>query len=113
MDSANYVGNRGTPLWRGAFVPVIIMLLALPSLISDESQAAVNPTPAMTVTLDPSNQEAMISEGASGTVQFTGSLRIDKLPVERGVTSLTCSVDAGWVASCSPSSMVITDTQAH
>jgi hypothetical protein len=113
MDSANHVGNRGPPPWRGAFVPVIIMILAMPALFSGECEASINPIPEMTITLDPLSQEAVVSEGASGTVQFTGSLRIDKLVVERGVTSLTCSVDTGWVARCSPSAMVITDTVAH
>jgi len=96
-----------------ALLATLIIALSTVQVLSNPVEAGINPMPAMTITLDPSSQEAVVSEGASGTVQFTGSLKIDKLPVERGVTSLTCSVDVGWVASCSPSALVNTDTAAH
>lgn len=91
----------------------LIMLLGVALVIAPPASAGVNPVPALTISLDPSSQEAKVSESAQGAVQFTGSVKVDKLPVERISVVLTSSVDAGWPSQCSPSMMVITDVSAH
>lgn len=97
-------------LITGIFVSLIVMS-GLVMFIPMNATAGPNPIPALTVSLEPSSQTAVVSESAQGSVQFTGTIRIDKLPVERIVVTLTASVDTGWAAQCTPSSMVFTSTQ--
>lgn len=93
-----------------AFIMILgVMLITVP----EKTSASPNPVPALTVKLDPPQQEATVSESVKGSAQFTGSVKVDKLPVERIVVGITSSVDAGWQSSCSPSSIVITDTNEH
>jgi len=106
---------RGMNISRRLFPGMAALILLMGALLAFATpvSAGINPQPALTCTLDPSSQEARVSESAQGTVQFTGSVRVDKLPVERIVVTLLSSIDAGWASQCSPSSLVITDTQAH
>ncbi len=80
---------------------LIMMLGVMLVMTPQESKASPNPVPALTGSLDPATQEAVVSESQKGPVTFTGSVRVDKLPVERIVVGLTPSVDVGWPSSCS------------
>ncbi|MEM2869918.1 MAG: choice-of-anchor T family protein [Thermoplasmata archaeon] len=89
----------------------ILMLTVLLLGIIPLSEAAINPVPALSIRLDTSSLEARVSESAQGTAPFTGSVSLDKLPVERVVVDLTVSTDTGWAAAITPSTMVFTSTQ--
>ena len=102
----------GRSLFAGAAVFLLmlgIMIVAVPY----QASAAVNPTPALTLSLAPNIQDAMVTESLKGSLSFDGKVKVDKLPVERIVVSLQPSVDQGWPCSCSPSTIVITDTAEH
>ena len=92
---------------------MVIVALGAVQVLPNSAEANVNPAPEVTVTLDPSCQDARVSESASGSVQFTGSVKVDKLPVCLIILDITSSIDAGWASQCSPSSMVMTDLSAH
>lgn len=91
-----------------AFLMLLGLFLAI---VPIESQAAVNPVPALQIRLDTAQLEARPTESAQGTAPFTGSVTLDKLPVERVTVDLTASTDTGWAAAISPSTMVFTSTQ--
>lgn len=76
------------------------------------ARAAPNPIPVVTVVLGQPMQLINYSDNATD-VAFTGSVKVDKLPVERMWVVLAASVDRGWSANCNPSTIVITDTNAH
>ena len=76
------------------------------------TQAAPNPIPVVTVVLDQPMQLINYSDNATD-VAFTGSVKVDKLPMERMWVVLAASVDKGWNTNCTPSTIVITDTNAH
>jgi hypothetical protein len=69
--------------------------------------------PSLNIFLDPGSQGARVTGNASGCVQFTGSVQVQFLPVERIVVALTSSVDIGWASRCSPGLIVITDGASH
>lgn len=93
-----------------AGIASIVLILGALLLVAPAATASPNPVPVVQIKLDTSNQIAKVSESAQGTVQFSGTVSIDKLPVERVVVTLTTSVDAGWASQCSPSSMLFTST---
>jgi len=103
-------------LGRRTFAGAAVFLMlagVLLTVVPYNASAAVNPQPALTLGLTPPQQEAQVSESMKGTLTFDGKVKVDKLPVERIVVSLTPSVDQGWPCSVSPSTIVITDTQDH
>ena len=91
-----------------AFLMLLGVFLATAPL---ESEAAVNPVPALQISLDTAQLEAKVSESAQGTAPFTGSVKLDKLPVERVTVDLTATTDTGWAAAITPSTMIFTSTQ--
>jgi len=88
----------------------MMLLVAMLVLVPTGSQAAVNPVPVLALKLDSANQNARVTESAPGIVTFTGSMSIDKLPVERCVVTMTSSTDIGWVSQVSPTTAVFTST---
>jgi len=97
-----------------AGVAVLLMLLGVMlTVVPYQASAAINPQPAMTLSLSPNIQDVIVTESLKGTLSFDGKVKVDKLPVERIVVTLTPSVDQGWPCSCSPSTIVITDTADH
>lgn len=88
-----------------------LLALAVCSLLP-LTQAAPNPIPVITLSLDQSVQSVMYSDNSTD-VAFTGSVKVDKLPMERIVVVLAASVDKGWSTNCTPSSIAITDTTEH
>jgi hypothetical protein len=93
---------------------VALVLTGIAAGWSGPAAAIPNPTaPALTLRIDPASQAATIDEATKCGLNFTGEIRVDKLPVEKVVVELSAMVDTGWPASISPSTMVITDTAAH
>ena len=93
---------------RGALIISLMLILFTPAC------SAMQPiVPAVTMTLQPSSVNVTSTPTQKSSVDFCGTVTLDKLPMERIVVGLTPSVDAGWASSCSPSSMVITDEQPH
>jgi len=98
---------------RVALLAALFIAMGAVQVLPNSAEAAMNPVPALTITLEPSSQEARVSEGGSGSIQFTGSVKVDKLPADRMFVQLSSSVDAGWYSQCSPNSIVLTDTKAQ
>jgi len=73
------------------------------------SLAAPNPIPVLTVKLETPMQTVTYSTDETA-VPFNGSVKVDKLPMERMWVVLSSSVDTGWSSNCSPSEIVITST---
>jgi len=103
------VGRR---MFAGAAVLLMLLGVMLVS-IPDRASASPNPQPALTISLSPTLQDVVVSESLKGSLTFDGKVKVEKLPVERIVVTLNPSVDQGWPCSCSPSSIVITDTVDH
>jgi hypothetical protein len=97
-----------------AVAAVLFMMLGVMLVLTpDRASAAVNPKPALTVVLTPPPGMATVTESQKATLTLSGTIQVEKLPVERIVVTLTPSVDQGWPCSCSPSTIVVTDTQEH
>jgi hypothetical protein len=98
---------------------MVIMLAALmmAGIIaggSGNAAAAPIPIPILHVHIDePTTQQAIVTESDKGAVDFTGAVRVDKLPVAKVTVDLLATVDSGWVCNIAPSTMVITDTADH
>jgi len=99
--------------------PVVIMLVAvmLASIIlGGNGQVAVYawPVDALTVCIDePTTRQAMVSDTQNGSLTFSGTVQVNRLPVERIVVEFVVTVDIKWVAVLSPSSIVITSTNIY
>lgn len=78
--------------------------------LSAPAGAAPGVVPVFALRMDQAAQPARVTEGSSGTVQFTGQMTIDKLPVERCVVTLTSSTDTGWSSQVAPTTAVFTGT---
>jgi len=100
----------GPEHWK-AFVLSLAVGGLLFQLFPVPADAAVNPTPVLSLKLDSANQNARVTEGAPGIVHFTGQMSIDKLPVDRCVVTLASSTDPGWSSQVSPSTAVFNSTR--
>jgi hypothetical protein len=101
---------------RPAVIALAVLLLAGTVMGSSGHAAAVpNPlAPELTVTInEPTTVQAHITEKTKDLVEFSGAVSVDKLPVERIIVDLAVSVDTGWASSVSPSTIVVSDTNAH
>jgi len=67
----------------------------------------------LSLELDYSTAEAVVSPSEKGTAVFTGNVTVDAIRGERIVVGLTSWVSAGWQSSCIPSSLVINDNDPH
>jgi len=93
---------------RGVLLVALMLVLATPMC------SATGPiVPALIVTISPSSKEVTSPPNLTVTVNFDGAVTVDKLPFVRVVVSLTPTVDAGWPATCDPSTIVVTDGQPH
>jgi len=91
------------------FTPFLVLLFCS---LMPLSLAAPLPIPVITMNLEAPMQ--IVNYSANETaVPFNGSVKVDKLPMERMLVVLACSVDRGWSSNCSPSEIVITDTSEH
>jgi hypothetical protein len=92
-----------------------LMLTGVVTGLSGFSAAVPNPvTPDLQVHIDePTTVQATVTDQQKATVVFQGAVQVDKLPVERVTVVLAMAIDTGWAASITPSTIVITDTQAH
>src|SRR5512137_2514200 len=72
------------------------------------AEAAADHAMAFAVKLEVSQLQARISDREPGTVQFHGSVTVDKLPVCRARVELRAYLDAGWKLDIAPSMMVFT-----
>ena len=93
---------------RGALLVALMLVLATPVC-----SATAPIVPALTVTITPTNKEVTSPPNLTVTVNFDGTVTVDKLPFVRVVVSLSPSVNAGWPATCDPNSIVVTDSQPH
>ena len=93
---------------RGAALMAIFVVLLFPL------GSALSPIqPALMLTLEPTAVTVNSLPDAKVTVNFNGTVRVDKLPLERIVVTLIPEVDEGWPCNLSPTSMVVTDEQPH
>ncbi len=96
-----------------AAVLVIIMtagMLAGPHLvipsITEEAEASANPIPIVSIQLNPSQMQAIITDSQLGAVSFSGTVMVDKIPgIERLIVTLTAVVNTGWPVVLSPMTM--------
>jgi len=88
-----------------AILALYLVNIASPALVN----GSTTPDPSLTVKLDTSSQEALVTESDNITVHFTGSLRRDGFPMERSVIGLETTVDTGWTSIISPSTIIIGD----
>ncbi len=88
---------------------VVIGLIVLTSAVSilAEPVMAQNPVPALSFTITPSEQRAVISPSQPGTASFTGNYTVDKLAVERAIITFNAVVTTGWVVSISPQTIQV------
>ena len=93
-----------------AVVAAAVFLTGIAAGWSCPAAAIPNPTaPVLSVTIDePTTVEAVITEKEMGRADFSGTVTIDKMPVERVTVMLAVSVDNGWFSALSPTTMVFT-----
>ena len=92
----------------------VAMLLALTILGSavlcaGQVTVAVAPIPnPLSITLDQTTQEAMITESTKTVVGFTGNITVQMVKGQRVTVTLIPSVDTGWASEVAPSEMLFT-----
>jgi hypothetical protein len=94
-------------------VPVIMIMLALSTPLSGPAGAELPPdepavSPDVTLQLFPTTGVAGVSYSEYATVLFRGEMLMNRRPVETVVVTLTASVDTGWSAACSPTTLIFT-----
>jgi hypothetical protein len=88
---------------RGAMVALVLIVL------SAQACSATQPIiPVATMTIDPTNVQVTSQPNQTVSVNFNGTVTVDKLPMARTTVTLSPAVDAGWPVAVSPSTLVFT-----
>jgi len=95
---------------RPGLLLALIVLLALTPTAASGIRAPSAAVHSVSVTFDADTKITQVTETANGTLNFTGQVTVQKLPVERILVSLSARVDTGWAAKVTPDTMVFTSS---
>lgn len=99
-----------SPMPRAITVMTAALLLLCPLVsMSGLMFAAFNPVPVLTLSITPSQLQAIVTETQNGPVMFTGNATVDMLPFM--TVTVTLSASCIWPAILSPSTMTFEDTR--
>ena len=95
----------------------MLTALVLASIVlggNDQVAVYAWPVDALTVCIDePTSKQANVTAEQNGSVSFTGTVSVDKSPVNYANVNFTAVVEAGWKCTVSPNPIVIKNTYPH
>jgi len=91
----------------------LVVIAMVQGIVPLTTQGAVPCYPALSMRLDKVVPMCNLSPASDGLFVALGTVRTDKLPVERLVVRFSVGIDQPWPVSPQPEVMVITDTRDH
>ena len=105
-------GARGQPdgLSVPRFMSPVLILFLLMTLLAVPAMAKpdAGPAPTMSISLEPTQQEAEITSRDNGTVELQGTVEIDQPRVMTSVLTLDCVANTGWPVDIDPNGTEVT-----